>query len=151
MDYKLELPPHIDASDFNNKWWEAGATGDAYVPVKFEFKQVGRIKATAGEGKVELRLLGAYGAVSDSQTVALKRFKADGQEHFCLACQLCGGPSKRLFMLAVPRKASKGAFAFTCKECGGINTSLNKKSRRPKAISTRSRRLRPRPIPASVR
>jgi hypothetical protein len=147
MDHKPELPPHIDGSDFDNKWWAPGATGHENIPVRFEFKEVGRTRATPGEGKVELRLLGAYGAVSDSQTVALKRFKANGQEHFCLACQSCGRLSKRLFMVAALEKArpnrTTGAFAFTCRKCGGIDATGNRKSRRrPAAVRERSRRPR---------
>jgi hypothetical protein len=152
MDHKLELPPYIDASDFDNRWWEPGATGDGYVPVRFGFKEAGRVKVSLGEGKVELRVLAAYSAGSGSQTVALKRFKADGQEHLCLGCQ-CGKLHKRLFMVALKKRRpndSTGAFAFVCKECGGIETALDRKMRRRReAVRKRSLRLRPSPVSVS--
>jgi hypothetical protein len=133
MDDKYELPPHIDASDFDNKWWEPGTTGQAYVPVRSGFKEVGRVSATLGKGKVELRVLSGEGAVSNGQSVALKRFKTAGEEHLCLGCQLCGKLHKRLFMVAVPKKGrlknSTSASAFTCKKCGGIDEERKRHTR----------------------
>jgi hypothetical protein len=121
------------------------------MPSKVRIQRGGRVKASPGEGKVELRLPAAHRAVSGSQMVALKRFKAAGQEHLCLGCQ-CGKLHKPFFMVALKKgrpNDSTGAFAFTCKECGGIETALDKKVRWREAVRKRSLRLPSSPVSVS--
>ena len=131
LDGKPELPPHIEAGDFNDKWQARAATGQGFVSMKFEFKQVGRVKTTVmEEDRVELCWSSDDGRRLNRQSITLSRFKTEGRDHVCLGCPGCGRPRKQLFLVAVRNKGrSDGgtkAFAFVCKKCSG-NTGLGKK------------------------
>jgi hypothetical protein len=135
VDGKPELPPHIDAGDFDDKWQARAAMGQGFVSMKFEFKQVGRIKTTVmEEDRVELCWSTDDGRRLNRQSITLSRFKAEGQDHVYLGCPGCGRPRKQLFLVAVRNKGRPDdgtkAFAFICKKCSGIDTGHGRNWRR---------------------
>jgi hypothetical protein len=135
---KLELPPHIAASDFDDNWQASVASGHACVPMRMDFKQIGVVKTiAAGEGKIDLCWSSDDGRRLNRQSVILSRFKTQGQDHVCLGCPGCGRPRKELFLVAVRNngRPDDGAkhFAFFCKKCSGIDSTRDRKSRRQNA------------------
>jgi hypothetical protein len=144
MAKNLELPPHIDANDFDAKWQASAATGLGFVPIRFEFKRVGRVTTTVtADDKIEV-CRSSDGQMSNSQSVALRRFTTNGHMHVCLECPECGHPRQRLFLVPVRNKGrmpeGNMAFAFTCKKCGGLDATWARKSwQRQRTFSQRRR------------
>jgi hypothetical protein len=139
VDGKLELPPHIEAGDFDDKWQASAATGQGFISMKFEFKPVGRVKTTVmEEDRVELWWSSDDGLRLSRQSIILSRFKTEGQDHVCLGCPGCGRPRKELFLVPVRNKGrsddGRKPFAFLCKKCSGVDTTRDRKSRGENAI-----------------
>jgi hypothetical protein len=131
MDHKLELPPHIDASDFAFNGSAAQTRGR--IPMRFEFKPVGLIKTIGlGEHKVELSWSSNDGQVLNRQSITLSRFKSKGQDCICLNCPRCGGRRKRLFLVPVQNQdgeADRATYSFACARCGGVDEERKRHTR----------------------
>jgi hypothetical protein len=131
MDGNLELPLHIAASDFDHNWQASVATGHACVPMRMDFKQIGVVKTIAtGEGKVDLCWSIDDGRRLNRQSITLSRFKTEGQDYVCLGCPGCGRPRKHLFLVRNKRRRQNEPYVFICKQCSGIDTIRDPKSRR---------------------
>jgi hypothetical protein len=138
VDGKPELPPHIEAGDFDHKWKARAAMGQGFVSMKFEFKQVGRVKTTVmEEDRVELCWSRHDGRTLNRQSITLSRFKTEGQDHVCLGCPGCGRPRKRLFLVRNKGRRQIGTepYVFICRQCSGVDTIGDRKSRRRRSWS----------------
>jgi hypothetical protein len=133
MDRNLEIPPHIAASDFDDNLQGNAGSGHSYVPLRMEFKQIGVVKTiAAGGGKVDLCWSSDNERRLNRQSITLNRFQTGGQDHVCLGCPRCGCPRKHLFLVQNKGRRQNGIepYVFICKQCSGVDTIGDRKSRR---------------------
>jgi hypothetical protein len=128
MARDLDPPLHLEADDFRD-----AIAGRGAVPLRFEFKQVGLVKAIEiGEGAFELSWSSDGGLVVNRQIISLRQFPDGGRACILLICPECGRPRKQLFLVSNrARGRGKKSYRFLCasKECSGVEKERKRRAR----------------------
>ena len=115
MDHFFHNFPRLEAIDV------ASLQSDLIsIPIRMGSRQAGNIRAIRRGSQLKLSLGDGSDKVEKSQTVTIKQFQVQGNQHLCLLCPSCKKWRKRLFLAERHQTLfyrAASPFSFICKEC----------------------------------